>query len=363
MNQGAGLRILTETVTSPTLALSSRSCSASFPRPSGISGSRWRATTRARRLAAGVRRSDRRRQYRFDRADVILSLDADFLFFGPASLRYARDFADKRRVHGPQAAMNRLYVVESTPTVTGSMADHRLAAEAERDRRMRHALAARTRAFNVTGAAPSSSLADKQKWLGAVDPRSATASRPQPGRWPATNSRRSCTRLAHAMNQALGNVGATVVYTEPVEAQPTNQPNRCASWRAIWTANAVQLLIILGGNPVYSAPADLNFARRSSKSNFTSTCRRTMTRLRALCHWHVPEAHYLESWSDVRAYDGTATIIQPLIAPLYGGRTAHELAVRFARPTVADELRNRARLLERRSGQQDFERLWRKCFA
>ncbi len=131
--------------------------------------------------------------------------------------------------------------------------------------------------------------------------------------------------LVHAMNQALGNVGTTVIYTEPVEANPTNQSDSLRELARDMEANAVQVLIMIGGNPVYTAPADLNFGSLLVKSNFSVHLSLYDDETSALCHWHIPEAHYLESWSDVRAFDGTASIIQPLIAPLYEGRTAHEI--------------------------------------
>src|SRR5881396_2401352 len=90
-------------------------------------------------------------------------------------------------------------------------------------------------------------------------------------------------------------------------------------------AGKVDVLVIVGGNPVYTAPADVNFASAMDKVGLRVHLSLYDDETSELCHWHIPEAHYLESWSDVRAYDGTITIIQPLIAPLYGGRTAHEL--------------------------------------
>jgi len=357
VNQGAGLRILTGTVTSPTLASQLKELLGKFPKarwhqyePVGGDGARDGS-----RLAFGEVIAT---QYRFDRAEVILSLDADFLFFGAASLRSARDFSDKRRVHDPKAAMNRLYVVESTPTVTGSMADHRLPLKPSAIEECATALA-RGLGVQLTGTAPSSALADKQKWLDAVI-RDLQQHRGRSLVLAGDQQPAVVHALAHAMNQALGNIGATVFYTEPVEAQPINHAESLRELARDMAANAVQLLIIIGANPVYSAPADLNFASLLVKSNFTVQLSPNDDETSALCHWHVPEAHYLESWSDVRAYDGSATILQPLIAPLYGGRTAHELlSVLLGQPeqTSYEIVRD---YWKRQSGQQDFERFWRK---
>jgi MoCo/4Fe-4S cofactor protein with predicted Tat translocation signal len=354
LNQGAGLHVLTETVTSPTLGYQMKELLRSFPKAT------WHQYEPAARdsvregalLAFGevVETS-----YRLDRAEVILSLDADFLFLGPGSLRYARDFADKRRVTA-NAQMNRLYVVESTPTVTGSMADHRLALGPSEMEAFTQAVA---NGLGVSNAKAEPPLSDRHnRWVQALirDLRShrgrciVMAGDQQP---PIIHA------LAHAMNQALGNVGTTVIYTEPIETQPTNHVESLRDLVRAMDANLVQLLIIIGGNPVYTAPADLGFASRLVKSNLSVHLALYEDETSALCHWHIPEAHYLESWSDVRAYDGTATIIQPLIAPLYGGRTSHEvIAALMGQPgrSSYEIVRDYWKLKLR---AQDFELFWR----
>jgi anaerobic selenocysteine-containing dehydrogenase len=171
--------------------------------------------------------------------------------------------------------MNRLYAVESTPSITGSMADHRL----------------RMRASEVEQLAVAVAQA-----------------------------------LAHAMNEALGNQGRTVVYTEPVEANPANQTESLRELAADMEAGRADLLVIVGANPVYTAPRDVQFAEKLDKAKLRVQLSLYEDETSAPCHWHIPEAHYLESWSDARACDGTITILQPLIAPLYDGKSAHELA-------------------------------------
>ncbi len=131
--------------------------------------------------------------------------------------------------------------------------------------------------------------------------------------------------LAHLMNQALGNVGQTVVYTQTAEAEPVNQLDSLRALVADMKAGKVDLLVILGGNPVYTAPADLDFARALGNVQLRAHLSLHGDETSELCHWQIPEAHYLESWSDARGYDGTVSIVQPLIAPLYGGKSAHEV--------------------------------------
>ena len=139
-------------------------------------------------------------------------------------------------------------------------------------------------------------------------------------------------RLAHEINQALGNVGKTVVYSDPVDANPVNRGESLKALVDDMRSGKVDMLLILGGNPAYDAPAELEFAS-ALKSNAVGlkVCLSSHRNETAeLCQWHVPEAHYLESWSDARAYDGTVSIIQPLIEPLYGGKTAHEIVAILA---------------------------------
>ena len=127
------------------------------------------------------------------------------------------------------------------------------------------------------------------------------------------------------MNEALGNVGATVTYTQTAEARPVNQLEGLKELVGEMNAGTVSFLLILGGNPVYTAPSDLKFSEAMDKVALRAHVGLHQDETAALCHWHVPQAHFLESWSDVRAGDGTVSIIQPLIAPLYGGRSLHEI--------------------------------------
>jgi len=315
--KGTGLRILTGMVTSPSLADQIQSVLAQFPE------AKWhqyepcnRDTVReGAKLAFGEYVNT---VYHFDRAEVIVSLDADFLTAGPGAVRYAHDFADKRRVTGPDSAMNRLYVVESTPTVTGGMADHRLPLRACDVEAFARALA---EGLGVKTGSPAPSTA---QWIPALvrdleKHRGASivlAGEQQP---PTVHS------LAHAMNDILGNVGKTVDYTMPVEANPVNATASLQALVADMEGGKVETLIILGVNPVYNAPSDLRFRESLLKVRTRIHLSQYEDETAELCHWHIPEAHFLEAWGDARAYDGTISIIQPLIAPLYDGKSAHEI--------------------------------------
>ena len=318
--KGAGLRLLTETVGSPTLADQINGLLAQFPQ------AKWHQYEPANR--DNVRAASKmafgeyvETQYHFDQADVILALDSDFLCAGPASVRYARDFAQRRGSLLAAGDLNRLYVVEPTPSNTGSMADHRLRLRASEVEAFARALAVQ---LGIQRGAPPAIPPAATKWIPAVakdlqNHRGGSvviAGDEQP---PAVHA------LAQAMNAALENVGKTVVYTEPVEANPIDQTESLSDLVADLKAGQVDTLVVIGGNPVYDAPADLEFAQAMRKAKLAFHLGLYEDETSELCHWHIPAAHFLESWSDARGHDGTVSIVQPLIAPLYDGKTAHEL--------------------------------------
>ena len=136
--------------------------------------------------------------------------------------------------------------------------------------------------------------------------------------------------LAHAINAALGNVGSTLYYTEPLGSDPVNISNPFAIFAPIWTHGKVDTLLILGGNPVYDAPHDFDFVTKLSKFATSIHLSPHFDETSDYCQWHVAESHYLETWGDARAFDGTLSIIQPLIAPLYDTHSAHDLLAAFS---------------------------------
>ncbi len=317
--QGAGLRILTQTVNSPTLAKQLATIGLEFPQAV------WHQYEAAGRenahngsqLAFGRSVNT---YYDLSKADVVLSLDADFLYEGPGSVRYARDFSAGRKV-SESDEMNRLYVVESTLTSTGSVADHRLALSTGGIEAFAMAVA---RQLGVQWQGPSESATVDVKWISALvrdlqkhHGRSLIIA----GQYqsPAVHA------LAHAMNDALGNVGQTVHYTDPLQAGATDQLQSLRDLVQAMQAGQVDALLILGGNPAFDAPADLDFAAALERVEFRAHLGLYENETSDLCHWHIPQNHYLESWSDGRAYDGTASIIQPLIRPLYNSKSDHEL--------------------------------------
>ncbi len=321
--KGAGLRILTETITSPSLAAQVRVLLSAFP------DARWHQYESAgrdmaregSRLAFGEYANT---VYRVDQARVILALDSDFLCKGPGCVRYARDFARSRQ---PEGAMSRLYAVEATPTNTGAMADHRLRLRASEIESFARTLAGQLGVDVAAGQAISSAL--PPAWTQALLrdlQQSAGASLVVAGdEQPAVVH-----ALAHAINQRLGNFDKTVYFTQPVEASPTNEWESCNELAIDLRAGRVELLIVMGGNPAYDAPADLGLKELLPNVRFSARLGLYEDETSALCHWHIPQTHFLEEWGDARAFDGTIAIIQPLIAPLYGGKSACELVALLA---------------------------------
>ena len=355
--RGAGMRLLTESVISPTLGAQIHDFLAAFPE---AKWHQWESAGRdtareGARIAFGHYVNT---VYRLDRADVILSLDADFLRSGPGAVRHARDFISRRRLEGPESKMNRLYVVEATPSNTGAMADHRLPLRPSEVEAFARALAA---ALGAGAAGATLPAGVPEKWLlGLV--RDLQAHRGTSLVVAGEQQTPAVHALAHAMNAALGNAGRTVEYTEPLEVEPVNAVD---SLRALCEdmrdPKAVSLLFILGPNPVYSAPADLKFAQRLMNVRTRVHMGIYADETAELCHWHIPQTHYLESWSDARAYDGTISFIQPLIAPIYEGKSPHELLAALlsnAGQTAHDIVRNYWKAQRKDRDDKTFETYW-----
>jgi molybdopterin-containing oxidoreductase family iron-sulfur binding subunit len=353
--KGAGMRILTPTVGSPTLADQLRSLVQAYPE------SKWHVYEPVNRdqvlegakLAFG---QPVETEYKLENADLILSLDADFLGPGfPGSTRYIRDFAQRRNPEKGQ--MNRLYVVESTPSSTGAKADHRLPLPASEIEAFARTLAS---GLGVGGGGGAGS--GEQEKFGAAVLQELQSHRGLSLVIPGDHQSPAVHALAHALNQALGNVGKTVSYTDPVDLNPVNQNESLKDLVADMRGGKVDLLIVLGGNPAYDAPADFGFADALKNSNVAVRVHLGLyqNETAELCQWHVNEAHYLEAWGDARAYDGTVTIVQPLIAPLYDGKSAYELLAMFSgQPQTKGHEIVQGYWKKQHSGA-DFETFWRK---
>src|SRR5262249_52034605 len=222
--------------------------------------------------------------YDFSKADRIVSLGSDFLACHPGSLRYARDYAAKRRINGEKTEMNRLYVIESTPTTTGANADHRFPVKPSEMEAIARAIAnpAVIRASGDMGRWFPALFRDLQKHKGSSI---IIVGEEQP---PIIHA------LAHAANSSLGNVGKTVLYTDPIEANSVDQTQSLRELVTDIDAGKVEMLIIIGGNPAYNTPVDLRLDyNRLNKVKLRAHLSLYNDETSESCHWHIPATHYL----------------------------------------------------------------------
>ena len=326
-SQGADFALITETITSPTQLSLIKDIQDILPNMRWISYEPVNRdnVTAGTRLAFG---RDLHPVYHFDRADVIVSLDCDFLLEEPGRVAHAREFIEGRRVTDKTArtSMNRLYCIESTSTITGTQADHRFPVKAAQVDGIARALA---QAVGVQGGAGAQQVtAEQNKWIQEIakDLKASNgkaivvAGAHQP---PAVHA------LAMAMTDALSSANpvtagqatdpnaAVITYHAPIEGAPVPHDAGLQAVVGEMNAGKIKTALIIGSNPAYSAPRDLGFEAAMKKVGFTAHVGMFDDETGQLCTWHIPESHYLEQWSDARSIDGTVSIVQPLIMPLY----------------------------------------------
>ncbi len=266
---------------------------------------------------------------KLDRAQVVVALDSDFLNDHPASLRLTREFTAGRK---PDAeTMNRLWAAEPGMTGTGAMADHRVAVAFSRVAALIGAVGASlANDHHIEMPEAAGALIDQCSNDGLSDSEASWAQRvaadlvAHRGDGALMVGRRqpaAVHALAAVLNQALANDEYSVTYIDPDALAAEGIEDLVAALNG----GQVQTLLILGGNPVYDAPADLDFQQALAKAERSVHLSLYRDETSQVCEWHLPEAHALESWGDARAWDGTWTLVQPLIAPLFGGRTAIEV--------------------------------------
>jgi MoCo/4Fe-4S cofactor protein with predicted Tat translocation signal len=334
-NLGSGLRILTRHETSPTFHDQMQRLLSAYP------AAIWHQyEPDLTNIPSAV--------YHFDRAEIIFSIGADFLSSGPASLIQQRDFAEPRRVTDRPRVMSRLYVVESTPSLTGAMADHRIPLGPDGIADLLREIRA---ALEPNGTNPSPAL---DKFVSALvgDLRQyAGKSLVIAGGQEAPMVQ----EFARWCNELLGNVNVTVDYSPP-------DLGRSDLGELVKEINAgsVETLLIIGGNPVYDAPADVEFARALTKVPNSIHIDLYANETAEHCRWHIPEAHALESWSDACAFDGTATIMQPVIEPLFAGRSRHQLLAALLEEAAVESYDIVRNFWQKQHPSADFEKIWRK---
>ncbi|MGC4073202.1 MAG: TAT-variant-translocated molybdopterin oxidoreductase [Nibricoccus sp.] len=330
-SQGAGLAFLAEESGSPTRTALVARLKAKFPK---AIWAEYEPVSGTVPFAAGQAAFGKNVQplYQFAKAKRIVSLDADFFHSEAASLYYSREFTKGRKVTSVKDDMNRLYVVESGFSLTGGMADHRLRLASSHMLALAAALAAQ-----VTGDSFFASLAqgldfkDKDKWISAcVDDLKAhkgeslvVAGAHLPAEVHA---------LVYAINVVLGNVGKTVDFLEVDPSSAASINDLAASIKS----GSVKTLVVLGGNPVYNAPADLDWAALQKSVSEVIRYGYYVDETSTAASAHIGATHYLESWGDARTADGTIVAVQPMILPLFNGLTELEVLARIGGEVATD---------------------------
>ena len=335
---GAKLRVLMQPTNSPSILRMRAAFMTKFPKarvqtyaPVADSNANEGA-----RLAFGT---PKRALAMYDRAKVIVSLDCDFLQTEAGSVRATKQFAAGRRLRSNGDSMSRLYCIEPSLTTTGANADHRLRAPASDIAGLALALAkalstSRARLADIAAdAAGNVGLPGATEWIAALakDMVRAPSVVVVGSRQPAFVH-----AIAHAINEALGSVGTTLQYVDVTDADEKDSVKEIADLADAIAKNQVETLVLIGGNPVYDAPADLKIGEAIARVPLTIHLASLLDETGDKCTWHLPRAHELEAWGDQRSLDGTIAIQQPLIAPLHGGKSDLEIFAMLAGETEAN---------------------------
>jgi molybdopterin-containing oxidoreductase family iron-sulfur binding subunit len=354
--RGEGLRLLTGTVTSPTLKAQILALQRLFP---AMRWHQWEPLVRDNELAAARQALGLPCEivYHLAPAAVVFAVDSDLLSGAPGHLAYARQFAARRRPAETGGTMSRLYTIESSPTLIGAKADHNLAmTPAEIGTALRYLAA-------LVGAAPSEWTERKTPhaaWLSAA----AQDLMQHHGRalvHVGSEQPLATHLLAHAINGALGAFGATVEPIEPVAASLEPQLPALGELVTEMRSGRVDTLLMLDTNPVYSAPADFGFAEALAQVPMSVALTLYPDETAAASGWQIPLAHEYESWGDTRAFDGTVTIQQPQVLRLYGGHSPLEMLALLAGNPKPDDAVIVRRFWQQQAQRQrsgDFERFW-----
>jgi molybdopterin-containing oxidoreductase family iron-sulfur binding subunit len=358
-NGGQGLCFLLEPGNSPSRARLVQAMSRNWPQ------ARWYVHDpvdldihrRAATLAFGRPVEPR---WQFHKADVVVSLDCDFLGSETDVHNHIRRFSERRRLESGQDTPMRLYIAESLMSVTGFNAEHRLRLPASAVVALAAALAAQVRNSGASNLEPLAKAAGLEagwlaRWIEACA-RDLAAHRGRSLVVAGYRQPLEAHLLAYAMNAALGNLGQTVLFLPAAERREEGLPELAQAL----AAGQVQTLVVLGGNPAYSAPADLDWARTQRRAGTVVRLGHYEDETFPLCDWHLPAAHYLESWGDARTSDGTLVPIQPLLAPLFGGLTELEVLARLAGAKTTEPYGIARETFAGLCGAQPFEAAWRK---
>jgi MoCo/4Fe-4S cofactor protein with predicted Tat translocation signal len=357
--QGRTLRFLIDSTTSPTAAWQISELQKRFPAAKWYY---WEPISQDSIIEAhqSLLGQPAQPEFQLSNADAIVSFDNDFLFDSPYRLTYIRDFSRRRNYQRADFSNpNRLYVAEPSPTITGSMADERLPIAGSSIGAMVQLLA------DQVGLTHSKAEIHEPEVVAWIE-HCARQLKASQGRSLVTAGYRQppvVHHWVHAINAFLGNIGNTVNYRAVYN--PTLRPLSKGLTELVQDVGSgqVETLIIIGGNPVFDAPADLEFGKKLSQVRFTLHLSLFQDETSAACQWHVPENHFLESWSDAVGSDGSTSIVQPLIAPLYSGYSRHQLFGLFLGQVAAQDYDVLRDYWKSHAQWNDFEKQWRQVLS
>ncbi len=350
--RGEGFRLLTGPISSPTMLRQINGMMERWPK------ARWHVCNPvpdALRLAATAQLFGRLLAMHpaFDAAETIVSLDDDFLGPGPRQTLNARLFADRRRLRQTLKGQCRLFVAEPTPSMTGSVADMRLAAPVSAMDRLLRALGGR---IGIDGLGDVDLSAKERRWVDSASD-ALRASRRNALLLVGAHHDRNIQALGLLLNEKLESLGTTLRFSEPVIATPSDGPRSLETLVADMQAGKVSTLAIISADPAYMAPADLDFRKALQKVSLTIHAGLHIDGTASLSQWHVPLQHDLESWGDARAADGTISLVQPLVRPFYDVRSAQAVLENLMGHTATD--RDLVQQTWKAAWGADFDSRWR----
>ena len=360
-NGGQGLAVLTEEFASPTLERLLDAFRARYPQARIVSyGPLGEESAVAGSEQVFGQAYETR--CRFDRAAVVLALDSDFLMTDPEAVRHAMQFAEGRRIRGEHGSMSRLWSVESALTVTGGNADQRLRLRPGQLAGLLGLLATKLRsgglALNLPAAGFPAVEGVEPHWVEALahdllENRGKSiilAGQGQPAEVHAA---------AMLLNSSLGNLGETITLHRS-RGQGRSSRGELGDLADAMRGGQVSALFVLGGNPLYDAPADFEFAGALQGVEHSFHLASHLDETSDACSWHLPQAHFLESWGDARARGGALSVIQPLIRPLFGGRSNLELMALLATGETGSAYEHVRETWREQLGAGLFEKNWQQ---
>ncbi len=328
LGKGEGLRFLSGTTASPSVEMVKKAIAEKYPQAKWVEYEPFSPDNarQGAQLAFG--------QWvdavpAFDKAAVILALDDDFLGLDAATIAPTKQFSKGRHIREEEGELNRLYAVEAQFSLTGAMAEHRLRMKVAEVQAFAQDLAVELEALPGSLRVLQPAQDKRGKFLQAV----AKDLKAHAGKCLVTAGPRqpaAVHAVVHAINQKLGNFGATVTFAKGPEANYTSQLAGLKQLVEEIRGGQVKVLVMLGGNPCYTSPVDLDFAANLPKAGLSIHLGAEVDETARAAKWHLPEAHYLEAWGDVRSLDGTVAIQQPAIEPIFAGRSALEVAALIA---------------------------------